>query len=126
MQFAVLMKGFEFERALMQEHFNENYVESHKFPKGDFKGHVENNGEINYAKDGIYNAKAKGQLTIHGVTKDVETTGKITVKNGKIATVADFIVQLSDYSISIPSLVSDKISNTVKINVDCLLEPLKN
>jgi YceI-like domain. len=54
LQFAILMKGFEFEKALMQEHFNENYVESHKFPKADFKGQVTNNAMINYAKDGSY------------------------------------------------------------------------
>jgi hypothetical protein len=126
MQFAVLMKGFEFERALMQEHFNENYVESHKFPKAEFKGQISNNSEINYTKDGTYAAKVKGQLTIHGVTKPVETTGTVTVKNGKIIAVADFTVQVSDYNISIPSLVSDKISNTVNINVDCNLEPLKS
>lgn len=126
MQFAVLMKGFEFERALMQEHFNENYVESHKYPKAEFKGAVSNNNEINYSKDGTYPAKVKGQLTIKGITKPVETTGSVTVKSGKIIAVADFIIQLSDYSISIPSLVSDKISNTVNINVDCNLEPLKS
>jgi hypothetical protein len=125
MQFAVLMKGFEFERALMQEHFNENYVESHKFPKGEFKGQLTNNNEIDYTKDGSYPAKVKGQLTIHGVTRQVETTGNVTVKSGKIIAAADFIIQLSDYNISIPSLVSDKVSNTVNINVDCNLEQLK-
>ena len=125
MQFAVLMMGFEFPKALMQEHFNENYVESHKFPKGEFKGHVINNTEINYTKDGVYPAKVKGELSIHGVTREVETSGNISVKKGKIGAIADFIIQLSDFSISIPSLVSDKISNTVSINVECVLEPLK-
>jgi uncharacterized protein YdeI (BOF family) len=126
MQFAVLMKGFEFERALMQEHFNENYVESHKFPKAEFKGQLSNNNEINYTKDGNYPAKVKGLLTIKGISKAVETTGSVTVKGGKITAIADFIILLSDYSISIPSLVSDKISNTVNINVECNLEPLKS
>ncbi|WP_315818368.1 hypothetical protein [Paraflavitalea speifideaquila] len=59
MQFAVLMKGFEFAKALMQEHFNENYVESDKYPKADFKGLVVNNGEVNYTKDGSYGTKVK-------------------------------------------------------------------
>jgi hypothetical protein len=126
MQFAVMMKGFEFERALMQEHFNENYVESNKFPKAEFKGQVINNGEINYNADGSYPAKVKGSLAIHGETKDVETTGTIQVKNGKISANADFIIQLSDYRISIPAIVSDKISNTVNISVDCSLEQLKS
>lgn len=124
MQFAVLMKGFEFERALMQEHFNENYVESEKFPRGEFKGQITNNSEVNYTKDGSYPLKVKGTLTMHGITKDVETTGILVVKQGKLSTNAVFNIQLSDYNISIPSVVSDKISNTVNIAVDCLLEPL--
>jgi polyisoprenoid-binding protein YceI len=126
MQFAVMMKGFEFQRALMQEHFNENYVESSRYPKAEFKGQIINNGDIKYNTDGSYPAKVKGSLTIHGETKDVEATGTIEVKNGKISTNADFIIQLSDYKISIPSIVSDKISNTVNISVDCMLDPLKS
>lgn len=125
LQFAVMMKGFEFERALMQEHFNENYVESSKFPKAEFKGQIVNNGEINYSKDGTYTAKVKGKMTIHGETKEVETPGTIVIKNGKVMTNAAFIIQLSDYNISIPSVVSDKISNTVNISIDCNLDPLK-
>lgn len=125
LQFAVLMKGFEFEKALMQEHFNENYVESHKYPKADFKGQVLNNAEINYAKDGSYSAKVKGMLTIHGETREVETAGTIVVKQGKLLTGAEFIILLSDYKIEIPRLVKDNISNNVKIAVDCSLESLK-
>ncbi|MDX1954980.1 MAG: YceI family protein [Chitinophagaceae bacterium] len=125
MQFAVQMKGFEFKRALMQEHFNENYVESHKFPKAEFKGQVSNNGDINYAKDGEYTAKVKGKLTMHGETRDVETSGKVSVKGGKVNLLATFQILLSDFKVSIPSVVSDKISNTVNIKVDCALEPLK-
>ena len=75
MQFAVLMKGFAFERALMEEHFNENYVESDKFPKAEFKGKIKDNDNIDYSKDGTYSVKVKGKLTMHGETKDVETDG---------------------------------------------------
>ncbi|MFT3844670.1 MAG: YceI family protein [Lacibacter sp.] len=124
-QFSVLMKGFEFERALMQEHFNENYVESNKFPKSEFKGSVTNNASVNYTKDGTYPVKVKGNLLIHGVTNVIETDGKIIVKAGKINAVAEFNVSLSDYNISVPSLVADKLAKTAKIKVDCLLEPLK-
>jgi len=124
-QFAVLMKGFEFDRALMQEHFNENYVESDKFPKADFKGQIINNTDINYTKDGNYTAKVKGTLQIHGEAKNVETTGMLVIKNGKPGINASFQVQLSDYKISIPSLVSDKISNTVDIVIEGNLDPLK-
>lgn len=125
-QFAVQMKGFEFEKQLMQQHFNENYVESDKYPKSEFKGTVTNNSDINYSKDGTYNAKIKGQLTIHGVTKDVETTGTLKVNGGKIDANSTFNVLISDYNIKIPSIVKDKVSNSIKITVDCDLEPLKN
>lgn len=126
MQFAVLMKGFAFERALMEEHFNENYVESHKFPKAEFKGSIVNNSSVNYSKDGSYIVTVKGKLTIHGETKDVETQGKLIVDKGKINAIADFSVLLADYNISIPGLVADKVSKTAKITVACLLEPLKS
>lgn len=124
-QFAVQMKGFEFEKQLMQQHFNENYVESDKYPRSEFKGAVTNNSEINYAKDGTYAANVKGKLTIHGVTKDVETTGKVKVSGGKVEIESVFNILLSDYKISIPAVVKDKISNSIKISVDCKLEPLK-
>jgi hypothetical protein len=125
MQFAVLMKGFEFEKALMQEHFNENYIESHKFPKAEFKGQVINNSEVNYTKDGSYSAKVKGTLTMHGETKEIETIGSVVVRSGKVQASAEFTVLLSDFKIEIPKVVKDNVSNTVKINVDCSLEPLK-
>ena len=125
LQFSVLMRGFEFPKALMQEHFNENYVESHKFPKAEFKGTVTNNSNINYKTDGTYPVQVSGQLTIHGITKDVKTTGTIKVDGGKIDANSIFTVLVSDYKIKIPAVVKDKISNTIKIMVDCRLELLK-
>ncbi len=124
-QFTMLMKGFEFERALMEEHFNENYVESNKFPKAEFKGKIKDNDDINYAKDGTYKAKVKGDITIHGETKEVEADGKLVIQNGKISVEAEFTVKLSDFKISIPGLVADKVSKTARITVSCSLEPLK-
>ena len=124
-QFAALMKGFEFEKALMQEHFNENYVESDKFPKAEFKGIIDGNETVNYSKEGTYAVKVKGKLTIHGETRDIETPGKLIVQNGKINALADFNVSLSDYKVSIPGLVADKVSNTAKITVACQLELFK-
>lgn len=124
-QFAALMKGFEFERALMQEHFNENYVESDKFPKAEFRGIIDGNETVNYSKDGTYTVKVKGKLTIHGETRDIETPGKLIVQNGKINALADFNVSLPDYKVSIPGLVADKVSSTAKISVACQLELFK-
>lgn len=125
LQFAVLMKGFEFEKALMQEHFNENYVESNKFPKAEFRGAIADPSFVNVGKEGVYVVKVKGKLTIHGETKDVECEGKITVKGGKVQAVAAFSVVLSDYGVTVPQLVADKVAKTAKISVDCLLDPLK-
>jgi len=124
LQFAVLMKGFEFKKALMQEHFNRDYVESDKYPKAEFKGQVSNNGSINYSMDGNYPATVKGKLTIHGVTKDIETSGTITVKEGKITLESSFPVLVADYNISIPKLYRDNISKSIKVTVNCALSAL--
>lgn len=124
-QFAVLMKGFAFERALMEEHFNENYAESSKYPKSEFKGKLKDVEGIDFSKDGTYSLKVKGDLSMHGQTKEVETTGNVIVKSGKISATADFNVKLSDFDISIPGLVADKVAKVAKITVSCSLEPLK-
>lgn len=118
MEFAVLIKAFQFEKALMQEHFNENYMESSKFPKATFKGKVVNMDKVNLGKDGIYPAKVKGELTIHGVTKEVETSGDFEVKDGNISALASFEVAVADYDIEVPAVVRDNIAKTVLINVD--------
>jgi polyisoprenoid-binding protein YceI len=124
-QFKAAMKAFTFERALMQEHFNENYVESDKYPDAVFKGTIANAASISFDKDGSYPATVKGKLTLHNETKDVETTGKITVSKGKVSATASFNVLLSDYKVNVPALVGDKVSKTAKITVNCGLEPLK-
>ena len=126
LQLMVLMKGFEFKKALMQEHFNENYVESDKYPKSEFKGQVLNSGEIKYNKDGSYELKIRGLLSMHGVTKEVETIGKITVSGEKIESSAAFNILLSDFKIKIPTLVKENVSNKVTITVSCLLDILKS
>lgn len=124
MQFSLLMKGFTFEKALMEEHFNENYVESEKYPKSEFKGVVINNSDVDYSKEGTYNAKVKGSLTIHGATKEVETSGKIIIKEGKPTIKASFSVALADYNVSVPTVVSDKLAKNATIDIDCALEVL--
>ena len=125
-QFAAQMKSFEFEKKLMQEHFNKTYVESDTYPKAEFKGTITNNSAIKYTTNGTYTAKVKGKLTIHGVTKDVETTGTIKVEGGKVQATSAFNILLTDYNISIPAAVKEKISNNIKITVDCAMEALKS
>jgi polyisoprenoid-binding protein YceI len=124
-EFAVLVKGFEFKRALMQEHFNENYMESDKYPKAIFTGKIANIDKVNFTKDGVYPVTVKGTLDMHGVKKSVETAGTMKVSGETVASDAAFTVLLSDYNIAIPSLVKDKISKTVNIKVNCNYTVLK-
>jgi polyisoprenoid-binding protein YceI len=121
--FAVLLKSFHFDRALMEEHFNENYVESNKFPKSTFKGKINNISAVNFTKDGAYPVTVEGDLTMHGVTKKITSTGSVTVKAGKVAAFSKFSIKLKDYNISIPTLVGDKISEEIDLTVDCKYEP---
>lgn len=121
----ILLKAFEFERALMQEHFNENYVESDKYPKSTFKGSISNIASIDFSKDGTYPVEMKGTLTIHGVTKNITPKSKIVIKGGKVNALTSFTILLADYNIDIPSVVADKISRTVKIDANMWLDPLK-
>ncbi|MBC8047172.1 MAG: YceI family protein [Fimbriimonadaceae bacterium] len=123
-EFALLMKAFEFEKALMEEHFNENYVESDKFPKSTFKGKIDNLSSVNFSKDGSYPVTVSGDLTIHGVTKPVTSKGAIAISGGKISAKSQFDILLSDYNISIPAVVKENISNNVQIFVELSLEAL--
>jgi hypothetical protein len=124
-QFAILIKGFEFKSALMMEHFNENYMESDKFPKSIFKGKITNLEKINFLKDGTYPVNVKGVLEIHGVKKEVETNGQFKVLGETVVATAEFEIVLEDYAITIPSLVKDKISKTARIKVNCSNSVLK-
>ena len=121
---AVLIKGFQFEKALMQEHFNENYLESHKYPKATFKGNIANIKSINLEKDGTYKADVTGALTMHGVTKPFAMTGTVTVKAGKINVISAFDVAIADYNIDIPKVVRDNISKTVNVRLSADLQKL--
>ena len=123
--FKVLIKSFEFEKALMQEHFNENYMESGKYPNAMFKGKVVNAGDIDFGLAGTNDAIIKGDLTIHGVTKAVEENGTFTVKDGKIHGQSVFSVLLEDYKIKVPGAVKKQISESIEVTVDVMLEEVK-
>jgi polyisoprenoid-binding protein YceI len=117
--FQLLCKGFVFPKELMQEHFNENYVESDKYPKATFSGTY--TGDVQVNKDGVYKVTVKGNLTLHNATKAIETPATIEVKSGHLLAQAEFKVKPEDFNINIPSLVRDKIDKemSVKVNVDC-------
>jgi hypothetical protein len=116
--FSLLQKSFEFKVKLMEEHYNENYMESDKFPKATFKGKITNLDKIDFKKDGTYTAEATGELTLHGVTKPVTNTGTIEVKNGIVTAKAKYSIVPKDYNIEIPGLVADKIAKEVEVTVD--------
>jgi polyisoprenoid-binding protein YceI len=120
--FKVLIKSFEFEKALMQEHFNENYLESDKYPNATYKGKINNTGEINYTKNGVYKVITEGELTIHGVMQKVKENGTIEVKDSKLIMTAKFNVLLKDYNVRIPNNVLNNISETIQISVNATLD----
>ena len=124
-EFSALVKAFAFEKALMEEHFNENYMESSTFPKATFKGKVENMSAINLKKDGSYASKVSGELTIHGVTKTITSDATFDVKGDMITAQTKFFVNPEDYQIEIPEVVKDKISKNIEVTVLSKLEPLK-
>jgi hypothetical protein len=119
-----LIKGFKFKIPLMEEHFNENYMESTKFPKATFKGNV-----LNFNKSKLSATKTaydlEGELTIHGVTKKIKTKIYLTQTGSKVIATSGFSVKPADYNIDIPKLVRSKIAETVKINLNFTLEEKK-
>ncbi len=119
LQFFVIIRAFHFKKALMEEHFNENYLESAKFPKATFKGACADLSKINFSRDGSYPTSVTGDLMIHGVTKNVTVPGQITVKNGIPSATAKFNITLADYNVSIPKVVKDNISEKIDITIDC-------
>ncbi len=121
--FSLLMKGFRFEKALMQEHFNEKYAESEKHPKATFKGIIEDFslGELD---NKFKKYTVKGTLTIKGISKSIETVGEVRKENERIEANAVFDVLLSDFGIKIPMPVKDNISNTIKITVKMLYDKM--
>jgi polyisoprenoid-binding protein YceI len=125
MEWSVLMKSFKFKNALMQDHFNENYVESTKFPKATFKGKLDDASAVKWTKDGAYPVTATGKMTCHGVEKEIKTKGTVTVKKGVPTLSCNFDLPLADYKISVPSVVGKKVADVAKITVNAVLEPLK-
>jgi len=123
--FNLIQKAFKFERALMEEHFNENYMESSKFPKCTFSGKFKDFDLVNFKNTGSYKVVIEGDMNMHGVTKHIKTNGTIDVKNGKIYGKSKFNIKPEDYGIQIPGIVKDKIASTMEISVDITYVPFK-
>ena len=125
MEWSVLIQGFKFDKALMQDHFNENYLESHKFPKGIFKGKIIDLSGVNTAKDGIYNTEVSGNLTLHGVTKLFKAPGRVTVKNGMVSVNSAVDLTIGECGNSVPKVVRENIAKTVQVTVNADLQRLE-
>lgn len=120
--FSIPIKEFAFEKGLMKEHFNEKYLESEKFPKSVFQGRIEH---FDPAQPGIQNVIAKGNLTIHGVTKDIEVPGTVEKAGDKLVMKSKFVVKLEDYNVERPQLLWQKIAEEVEVVVDLQYKPVK-
>ncbi len=115
--FTLLMKSFDFTLPLAEEHFNENYVESHKYPKSTFTGKLLDVQAVDFTKTGDYKLKVKGKLTIHGVTRELITDAHIKIEKDKIVGSCDFSIKLADYEIKVPKIVEDKVAKVIPISI---------
>jgi polyisoprenoid-binding protein YceI len=113
--FMIPMRSFRFAKALMQEHFNEKYIESDKYPQATFKGNFSDKPD--FSKPGMYEVTAQGTLTIHGVSKEIREKGKLRVDNGSMELTSKFFVALEDYNIKKPSLLFNNIADTIEVNL---------
>ena len=113
----VKMTSFEFRRKKMQDDFNEDYIESTKYPYAELEAIVIS--KINFSKDGTYPVTLRGSFEIHGVKKDRDIQGTLTIKNGQpVSGAASFDVKLADHAIKIPTIVVVKIAEVVKVDVN--------
>lgn len=113
--FKVPIKSFKFENGLMQEHFNENYMHSDKYPEGTFSGKIIE--YIDLRKNGEYEVTVSGKLTIHGVTQNRTIKGKILIAEKKATIDCKFDVYLKDHNIDIPKMVVKKIAEKIEVTV---------
>ena len=120
----VKMTEFKFEKKLMREHFNENYVESEKFPKAIFNGSITNNTDVDYTKPGTYEVHMAGNLTIHGKTNRISADGSIQVTGRGITARTKFILNPEDYGIKIPKVVRKNIAESMEIDVKLNCQPI--
>lgn len=116
LQFTVPIRSFEFKKKLMQEHFNENYMESDKYPNARFKGKLLE--KIDLETDGEYPVTATGNLEVHGVTRPRTIKGLLKVQNKQVSLSSAFDVKCQDHKIKIPKIVFQKIAETIRVKVN--------
>lgn len=124
LEFSIPIRSFHFPKALMEEHFNENYIESDKFPKATFKGKMQEH--IDPSKDGTYPVTVTGDFQVHGVTQTRTITGNLKVNGGVVTMTSEFMVKCADHHIDIPQIVFHHIAESIRIRVSATYTVLKN
>lgn len=122
--FQVLINSFHFERSLMEEHFNENYMESEKYPKASFKGKITDLKAVDFKKAGTYEVVVEGDLTIRDVAKKTTVKGTVEVVTGGLNANAKFNIAPEDFNIKIPAVVREKIAKTLEVTVVMKYSPI--
>jgi len=120
---SIPIKAFHFKRALMEEHFNENYLESDKYPKCEFKGKIANAALFNANE--VFNTSISGLLTLHGIAQQRTIAVSILPKDGFLVGESKFQIPLSDHNIDRPQIVWEKLAETVAITANLIYEPYK-
>jgi hypothetical protein len=123
--FSVQLMGFHFEKALMEEHFNENYVESHKYPKSTFKGKIVGFENIDLKSAGKHKVIVEGDMSLHGETRAIKANGEVTVAGEEILLSSKFEMRIEDYKISIPKAVINKIAESIEVSLLATLTEYK-
>lgn len=121
--FKIPIRSFEFQKSLMQEHFNENYMESDDYPYATFSGNIIS--DIDFSKEGSYPVEVDGDLSVHGVTKHYREKGKLVIGNGSIMVSAEFKVRLADHKIDIPEILFMNIAEVLSVKIDANYSPKK-
>ncbi|SNC75348.1 Polyisoprenoid-binding protein YceI [Hymenobacter gelipurpurascens] len=125
--FSLPIRSFQFKRSLMQEHFNENYLESERYPKATFVGHLLDAKPAELRETAAaQTVTADGDLTIHGVTRHVRVPGTLQLQNGQLLVQATFTVAPAEYKIEIPALVRDHIAKSVQVSVRLAAAPVRD
>ncbi len=120
---SLLNRSFEWEEALVGEHFNENYMESHLYPKAIFKGTITNLKDVNFKKDGTYDVKFEGDLTIHGETRKYVETGTMTVEGKTLKFKTTFTVSLENHGIKIEESYKDRMKDEIELKLNFEYNP---
>lgn len=129
--FRVPVNSFQFKSALMQKHFQENYMQTAEFPFSTYSGKIEEIAAVqaasgNFTKNGSYDVITKGTHEMHGVKKEITVPGKITIADGDITLSASMNVLCSDYGINIPATSKKSVSDNISISINCPLQLAKS